>query len=327
MRFAPRFFVRGAFMDSRERFYAAINHREPDRVPHIALLYQQLVDGLNAELEGADYRDHYGEDIRLIGVDYPEYQTIKFKDNIFPLPSKKALEKARCEIDSVKERGLVSCNTYIPGIFEHFKAFTDDEFALYHMMAEPKEAKVFIGRIADWLCRLFELYAKTGYDICFNGDDIGTQNSTIMGMHSYREFYKQNHKKLLDSIKSANPEAVAAFHCCGHMHTILPEWIEIGVDMVHSVQPEANDLKYLKSEFGDKIAFWGALGLQSEMYYLSIGQMDEAMRECINTMAPGGGFVAGTSNYVTGEVPLEKIKLMYEAIKKYGIYPSLGTTR
>ena len=313
-------------MNSRERFYTAIKHQEPDRVPYIALLYQQLIDGLNAGLpEGnTDYRDYYEEDIRLIGVEYPEYQSIKFKDNIFPLPSKEAAEKARREIDSVKEKGLVTCNTYMPGIFEHFKAFTDDEFALVHMMSEPEETKIFIGRITDWLCRLFEVYAKIGYDICFNGDDIGTQKSTIMGISSYREFYKPNHKKLLDSIKSVNQNAAAAFHCCGYMHTIVPEWIDIGVDMVHSVQPEANDLKYLKSAFGDKMVFWGALGLQSEMYYLSPEEMDGAMRECINIMAPGGGFIAATSNYVTGEVALEKIKLMYGALKKYGVYPKLG---
>ena len=309
-------------MDSRERFYTALKHQEPDRVPHTALLTQPIVDGLSADLPaGTDYRDHYGEDIRLVGMGYPEYGSINFKENIFPLPSKEAAEAAHREIGAVKERGLVACNLYMPGIFEHFKAFTDDEFALYHMMAEPEEAKVFIGRITDWLCRLFELYAGAGYDICFNGDDIGTQKSTIMGMGSYREFYKANHKKLLEAIKGVNPNAVVAFHCCGHMHTIVPEWIDIGVDMVHSVQPEANDLKYLKTNFGDKMAFWGALGLQSELYYLGLDEMEKTMRECLAVMAPGGGFVAGTSNYVTGEVPLDKIRLMYEAIGKYGKYP------
>ena len=298
-----------------------MKYQEPDRVPYIALLYPQLVEGLNAELPaGTDYRDYYEEDIRLIGLEYPEHGQIKMRDNIFPLPSKEAIERARHEIEAVKERGLVTCNTYMPGIFEHFKAFTNDEFALVHMMNEPEETKIFIERITGWLCRLYEIYAGIGYDICFNGDDIGTQKSTIMGMNSYREFYKHNHRKLLESIKSVNPEASVAFHCCGYMHTILPEWIDIGVDMVHSVQPEANDLEYLKRDFGDKIVFWGALGLQSEMYYLSLDEMDEAMRKCINIMAPGGGFIAATSNYVTGEVSIEKIKLMYRALKKYGIY-------
>ena len=315
-------------MNSRERFYTAVNHREPDRVPYVALLYPQLSEGLNAQLPpGTDYRDYYGEDIRIIGVEYPEYQSIKLKDNIFPLPAKEAAQKARREVESVKERGLVTCNAYMPGIFENFKGFTDDEFALVNMIAEPEETKILIGRITDWLCRLFEIYAGIGYDICFNGDDIGTQHSTIMGMRSYREFYKDNHKKLFNSIKNTNSDAVVAFHCCGYMHTILPEWIDIGIDMVHSVQPEANDLQYLKNTFGDKIVFWGALGLQSEMYYLSLDEMDEAMQKCINIMAPGGGFIAATSNYVTGEVSLDKIKLMYRALQKYGIYPKTGQYR
>ncbi len=309
-------------MNSRERVFTAINHREPDRIPYIGLLYQQLVDGLNAELPvGSDYRDYYGEDIRLVGVSFPEHSSINLKENFFPLPSAEAVETARRDCATVKERGLIACNTYMMGIFEHFKTFVGDEAALADMLLEREQTRQHLTHITDWLCRLYEIYADIGFDICFNGDDIGTQKSTIFSMDCYREFYKPNHRRLVEAVKSINPGTYMAFHCCGYMHTIIPEWIDIGVDIVHSVQPEANDLMYLKNTFGDKMVFWGALGLQSEMYYQTLEEMEMTLRNCLRIMAVNGGFIAATSNYVTGEVPPEKIKLMYHVLREYGRYP------
>jgi len=307
-------------MTSRERFFTAIRHEEPDRIPYVGFLFADHINQLNADC-GADYREYYKEDIRLVSVDYPEYKDKNLDNNYFPLPSAAALEKAYAEIQSVKDKGLVACNTYIPGIFEHIKALTNDEYALVHMMLEPDDMKIKISRVTDWLCALYEAFAKIGFDICFNGDDIGTQQSTIMGIDKYREFYKPNHIKLVETIKSVNNNAQTAFHCCGHIHTILPEWIDVGVDIIHSVQPEANDLRFIKENYGRDIVFWGALGLQSEMFYLTLDEMQERLIDCFKILAPGGGFIAGTSNYVTNEVPFDKIKLMYETLMNHGAYP------
>ena len=309
-------------MNSRDNFFKACGHKEPEKIPYVLFLYGGLIKQLEDEC-GCDYRDFYQEDVRLIPVDYPEYSSIKLEDNYFPLPTKAAAEKAKAEVYAAKERGLVTCNSYTPGIFEHAKAFTNDEFALTNMMLEPEDMKIKIGRITDWLCRLYEIYAGAGYDICFNGDDIGTQKSTIMGIDSYREFYKPNHKKLLDSIKAVNPDTKVAFHCCGYMHSIIPEWIDVGIDIVHSVQPEANDLVYLKESFGDKITYWGALGLQSEMFYMSLDEIAEQTLKTLRIMAKGGGFIAATSNYVTDEVAVEKIKVTYKVLQDYSRYDKL----
>jgi len=312
-------------LNARERFAAVLLHQEPDRVPYNLLLYPQLAKQLDAELgAGVDYRDFYGEDIRIVAVDYLEHSEIRLADNYFPLPSIAALEKARRESEAVKERGLVTVNSYMPGIFEHAKAFTNDEFALTNMLLDPDDMRKIVGKIADWLCRLYELYAKVGFDICFNGDDIGTQQSTIMGIQSYREFYKENHKRIIQTIKGVNPDAKVAFHCCGHVHTILPEWIDIGLDIIQSLQPEANDLEYLKNAFGKDITFWGAIGLQSNLFYLSPEEIDDEMRRCISIMAPGGGFVASTANFATDEVSIEKIKQIYRSLAKYGKYDKTG---
>ena len=308
-------------MNSRERFFTTMDHNEPDRVPFVVHIYQELVDKLQSELpNNIDYRDYYHEDIRLIPVEYPEYKNINFADNYFPLPSSNALKKAKEQIEEVKHKGLVTCNTYVPGIFEHIKAFTSDEYALVHMMLEPEDMHLQIEKVTQWLCNLYELFAEIGFDICFNGDDLGTQRSTIMSLDCYREFYKPHHLKLVNKIHKTNSSSKVAFHCCGYIETIIQEWIDIGVDIIHSIQPEANNLKLIKNKFGDKIVFWGAMGLQSEFYYLSPGEMSNEIRKTLQIMAPGGGYIAATSNFVTGEVGIDKVKILYNSLNEYGSY-------
>ena len=295
-------------MNARERFFTTMRHEEPDRVPYHLLLYAALIKGLEERLPpGTDHREHFDEAVYIIPVDYPEYANINLQKNEFPLPTVEAVEKAAREVERVKEMGRVACNGYFPGIFEHFKKFTSDEYALTHMMLEPEDAALQITRITDWLRALFDRIAPARFDICFNGDDIGTQKSTIMGLDSYREFYKPNHIKLIESIKASNPQAAVAFHCCGHLHTIVPEWIEIGADIIHSVQPEANDLRFLKERFGRDIVFWGGIGLQTAF-------SEDAIRETLAIMSPGGGYIAATSNYTTDEVPIETILRAYAVL-------------
>ena len=301
-------------MNSRERFFTTLRHEAPDRVPFVLQLRPEIADRLNAELPAGDYRDFYQEDIRWIPVEYPEKGEIRLADNYFPLPSRQALQKAKEQIQLAKDKNLITCNGYMPGIFEHLKAFTSDEHALVHMLLEPDDMHRQISRVTEWLSRLHELFAGIGFDICWSGDDLGTQKSTIMSIDSYREFYKQHHAALIRRIKAVNPEVKVAFHCCGYIGTILPEWIEIGVDIIHSVQPEANDLACLKKEFGNKIVFWGAVGLQEEFFYLDIKTMAERIKKTLDIMAPGGGYIAASSNAISADVDLEKVKLLYDVL-------------
>jgi uroporphyrinogen decarboxylase len=303
-------------MTSRERVFAALRHEQPDRVPYVAQLYPEIAERLNAALPpGTDYREFYGEDIRWIHVHYPERKTIRLADNYFPMPSKEALQKAREQVQRARDNGWVTCSGYVPGIFEHIKMLTSDEYALTHMLLEPEDMHRQIGHVAEWLCRLHACYAGLGFDLCFSGDDLGTQRSTIMSLDSYREFYRPWHAELVRRIKAVNPAVKVAFHCCGYIGTILPEWIDIGVDIVHSVQPEANDLAALKAEYGRKIVFWGALGLQQEFFYLERDAMADRIRQTLAIMAPGGGYIACSSNAVTAEVPVDKVKLLYAILQ------------
>jgi uroporphyrinogen decarboxylase len=228
-------------------------------------------------------------------------------------------------VAALKKENVVVCNSYIPGVYEHIKRFLGDENALVGMYEFPHRLRSSIERVADWLFKLNEIIATTGVDICWIGDDIGAQNSLIMSLENYREFYKPFHREQIIRIKKINQGIKVAFHCCGHIMPLVPELMDIGVDIIEAVQPEANnDLNILKSEYGSEIAFWGAIGMQSVFFSSTWEEVAEDVRSALRAMSRGGGYIAAPCHTVTSDVSSENVKTFYNTLKTYGMYPSPG---
>lgn len=311
-------------MNSRERFFTTLKHMEPDRVPYNARLCKELLAAIREETAGSiDYRDYYKEDIYFVEIEFPEYLNRSL--DYLPIPEKASIEKAKEDIERLKDKGVVVCNTYIPGVYEHVKEFIGDEAALIGMYEEPDDLKQKIKKVAEWLVAINEINAKAGFDICWIGDDIGAQNSLIMSPDCYREFYKPYHRELVQRIKGINPDAKVAFHCCGHVVPLIPELMEIGVDILETLQPEANnDLKMIKSKYGKDITFWGAIGMQSVFFNRSPEEVREEVCLSLRIMAAGGGYIAAPCHTVTKDMTVGNVKAFYEAVIAYGEYPTPG---
>jgi uroporphyrinogen decarboxylase len=118
------------------------------------------------------------------------------------------------------------------------------------------------------------------------------------------------------------PNAKVLFHCCGSVYDIIPDFIEIGIDILNPVQPVAKkkDTSALKQELGNEICFQGGIDLQRAL----IGDLDDVkteVKERIRTLAPGGGFVLATANNIGYDVPVENAIQLYKLAKEYGTYP------
>jgi LacI family transcriptional regulator len=114
-----------------------------------------------------------------------------------------------------------------------------------------------------------------------------------------------------------------AMHTCGRMDAVLPVLHEIGFDAVHPVQPGCNDIFELREEWAGKMALIG--GVPSAL--LASGdraEIEQRVREYCARLAPGGGYVIGSSNGVVEGIPPENLVAMTQAVHKYGRYGSLG---
>jgi uroporphyrinogen-III decarboxylase len=160
-----------------------------------------------------------------------------------------------------------------------------------------------------------------GVDVVWIGDDFGMQDRLMISPGQFREFFKPRYDRLFRHLKSINPDIKLAFHTDGYNVPILPDFIEVGVNILNPVQPKSMDPAELKKKFGDKLTFWGTIDNQHTMPF---GTMEDVVNETIlrlKTVAPGGGLILGPAHNVQPQVPIENIMAFYDTVKKYGAYP------
>jgi uroporphyrinogen decarboxylase len=154
------------------------------------------------------------------------------------------------------------------------------------------------------------------------GDDLGDQQNTLFSPQMYKQMIKPYHQQLVQTIKS-NSDLFVFFHSDGNIRTLIPDLIEIGIDIINPVQVSANQMnpKELKKQFGKDIVFWGAsVDSQHTLPFAKQQQVSAQVRELIDIFAPGGGYVFAPIHNIQAKVPPENIVAMYETAYQYGKY-------
>jgi uroporphyrinogen decarboxylase len=160
-------------------------------------------------------------------------------------------------------------------------------------------------------------------DVIAEGDDFGTQASQIISVMTFRKMIKPRLAELISFIKQKAPKAFIFFHSCGNIRKLLPDFIEMGIDIINPVHIAAAGMNptALKKDFGDDIVFWGGgIDTQATFPYGSTQQVREEVKRNINALAPGGGFVFNTIHNIQPDVPPANIIAMYEALQEFGNY-------
>lgn len=192
------------------------------------------------------------------------------------------------------------------------------DLALQPVMAEFLLEKVMEFKLAYWEMVLSKYGDKI--DVVVESDDIGTQTSTLISPRMYRKYIKPYHKKILEFIHSKT-SAKIFFHSCGAIRQIIPDLIEIGVDILNPVQfnlPGMDPIE-LKSEFRNDLVFWGG-GVETQ-YVLSRGSQQEvenSVKSQLENLGKDGGFVFATVHNIQAEVPVENLSTMWKTVMDFG---------
>ncbi len=149
-----------------------------------------------------------------------------------------------------------------------------------------------------------------------SGTDFGTQRGLFSSLDSYRTLFKPFHQVINDEIHRRTSWKTFN-HTCGAVHSLIPDFIEAGFDVLNPVQcsAEGMDAKQLKDEFGQDIVFWGG-GVDTQKT-LPFGTPDEVyrqVRERIEIFAPGGGFVFSSIHNVQSNVPVDNLLAVFRAL-------------
>ena len=155
-------------------------------------------------------------------------------------------------------------------------------------------------------------------DIIICSDDLGAQHGLQISPDHYSKLIKPRHEKYFRLIHEMSP-AKLLFHSCGSVADIIPDLIDMGVDILNPVQVSAAkmDPLELKTKYQGKIVFWGALDTQQILPYGSVADVKKMVEERIEQMADGGGYVVCAVHNIQPDVPLENILAMYQHAREY----------
>lgn len=190
----------------------------------------------------------------------------------------------------------------------------------------PGLAQALMEILVDGHIKNFDQwYAHVGpfVDAIEMTDDMGMQLSTWTSPSMYRTQIKPHHQRLFGHIRETAPDLTLFFHSCGSIYDIIPDFIEMGVQVLNPVQYTANkmELVHLKKEFGKDLSFWGGgCDSQNILVYGSPEQVEEEVKKNLSIMASGGGYVFASIHNITEGVPARNIRAMYETARQFGAY-------
>jgi uroporphyrinogen decarboxylase len=195
------------------------------------------------------------------------------------------------------------------------------DLALDSPVGQAVLQKVFEQKMAYWEHALTEVADEIV--VAAEADDLSSQTGMIMSPDMYRKHLKPLHGQLFSFIKSKAPRVKLFFHSCGSVYDLIPDLIEIGVDILNPVQVSAAkmDTARLKRHFGRDLVFWGG-GVDTQRV-LPLGtpqQVSDEVKRRIDDLAPGGGFVFAAVHCIQSDVPPQNIQAMWEALREFGAY-------
>jgi uroporphyrinogen decarboxylase len=201
-------------------------------------------------------------------------------------------------------------------IFECAWALRGYERLMTDLALKPELANRVLDIPYRYHLTVTQRLAQLGVDMIWLGDDMGGQSSMLMSPAMWRRYFKPRLANLIAALRAINPHLKIAYHTDGVVYPIIPDLIEIGIDILNPIQPAAMDPVKLKTEYGDRLCFWGSLDIQ---HTLPFGTPVEVRNEVITrlkTIGRGGGLIIGPTHNLQLDTPLENFWAMVDTIRE-----------
>lgn len=331
-------------MNGRERVLAAIEFRNPDRIPLDVWILPAAREEYGERLEqvlkqrerdivsvagpldmGADERyyeigsfvDPWGSGWRniqkgIIGeVKTPVFEEYDEIDSYRP-PIEQFLQEWEAskedlekQIAAHREQGKFILGGWI-SLFERMQYLRGTENLYCDIALDEEEMYKMISYVMDFERIYVEKWLELDIDAIGFGDDWGSQISLLISPDKWREIFKPLYKELIDTIKSAGKKVF--FHSDGYIYDLYPEFIELGVDAVNS-QLWCMGVEKIAEKFAGKITFWGEISRQTTLPKGTPEEIAKCAEMLKKFLQVNGGGLIGQSE-LNKDVPLENVEAL-----------------
>ncbi|HUS80039.1 MAG TPA: uroporphyrinogen decarboxylase family protein [Armatimonadota bacterium] len=335
-------------MTRRERVIAAVRHEETDQVPWNLMWVPAIGDRLAEHFGTTHLHDAVGNHIYIVAgaarkplyADPAEYgptitddfgvvweTTTRDRGHVLEYPLTEPTLRgsdfpdpdAPGRFDGLAEQVARHPDMFVAGLagdlWERATFMRPLGELLVDLYDHPRFVHELLDRICDYdlatLARLMEL----PLDGVFISDDYGNQRQLAMSPGHWREFVRPRLARILDLAHSRG--LVTMLHSCGCVREIVPDLIEIGLDVLHPIQPEALDVFDLKREYGRDLALWGGISTQHTLPRGTPEDVRAEVREKAWRLGEGGGYILEPGITIQEDVPIENVLALINEAREY----------
>ena len=201
-----------------------------------------------------------------------------------------------------------------------FEAYMSD------LASDPDLVSLLLDRVLEWMMDFTSHYLdEIGefVEVWWMGDDWGMQTGPIMSPALFRTVFKPRYRRLIDLVKSKT-NAKVCLHTCGATYWILQDLVDVGVDVVHPLQPTAmgnGDPFRIKREYGDRLSFYSNIANTTTLPNGTPEEIAQEVRQRIAALGPGGGYIFSGGHNIQADVPPANIVALFDTAYEAGRYP------
>ncbi len=243
----------------------------------------------------------------------------------FPVPSPDDFDFDTC-IEFYKahpDKALYVGNAGIADIINSMGRVMGMEDILVNLMMEDEATLQLIHRKVEMEMGIMDRLLSRGkglIDFMWIGEDLGTQIAPMVSLELYRKTMRPVHSMAVQLADSYGIPTM--IHTCGSSSWAYPDFIDMGIKAVDTLQPEAVNMSpaYLKSRFGEKLTFHGCISTAGVLSFGTPEQVRQEVKDTLSVMMPGGGYMLSPTHLIQDNTPVENVIAMYQAAHDFGRY-------
>lgn len=312
-------------MTRRETVRQAIAHRDTDRIPYCVSFTPEAEALIRPHLPEGEVQLAIGNYVYQIGPPWWNWHNTPacYQDYDAPemLPQTHGLGSYEAFYEQCRQiRQNTDCYILATIWGSHFeKAY----FArgIENFLADLAGNRAFAKDLLDMIIRknmvmLENIISCPEVDGVLLGSDWGSQKSLLMSPETWRELIAPGELREYKLLKSAGKDVW--IHSCGNVEVIIPDLIEMGVDVLNPLQPECMDIYEIKRKYGDRLTFWGGISTQRTLPYGTPQQVRDETRAVIQAMSRNGGYIASPAQGIQDDVPVANMLALLDELRVFG---------
>ena len=169
-----------------------------------------------------------------------------------------------------------------------------------------------IEMFTDWSRRMNKNLSELDFDFFWAFDDVAFTSSLLISPDMFRKFFKDNMKKAASTISKP-----WIYHSDGNYQLLLDDIVDIGAYGIHPIEKGSMDTRWLKETYGEKLCMVGNVDINYILKDAPLGEVDREVKNCIDLLGPGGGYILSDSNSIPAWCSPENVIEMGRAVERY----------